>query len=476
MQQDRAPLWEGLKLYKNEKITRFHMPGHKAGRAFAPEWNEALSGSFDVTEVPGTDDLHHPKGIIQEAETLAAQAFGADNSFFLVNGTSCGIMAMLLAAVSPGERIIVPRNVHRSILNGLIFSGAVPVYIRPETEEKWGMALGVTPESVQQALLDYPDSKAVLLVSPTYYGVVPELKRIIDLVHSAGKPVLVDEAHGAHLAFHPELPSSSLFYGADLSAQGAHKTLSSLTQSAFLHQKGDLVDLERVKQALRLVQSTSPSYLLLASLDLARRQMAESGRDMLDITLSQVRKTRMAIKSLSGFRALGPEESGRPGFKALDETKLTVLTAKTGLTGWEIDKILRRSYGIQAELAAYQHLLFMFTIGTTDKDAALLQQALQELDCQGNLRCSTVDFSFIPEQVLSPREAYFQNRESLPLAEALGRIAGESVVPYPPGIPVLVPGERIDSLVLECLQELKENKQNIQGMADHTMETIVVLK
>lgn len=220
MQQNRAPLWEGLKSYKNEKITRFHMPGHKAGRAFASEWHEALSGSFDVTEVPGTDDLHHPKGIIQEAENLAAQAFGADHSFFLVNGTSCGIMAMLLAVVSPGERIIVSRNVHRSILNGLIFSGAVPAYIRPETEEKWGMALGVTPESVRQALLDYPDSKAVLLVSPTYYGVVPELKRIIDLVHSAGKPVLVDEAHGAHLAFHPELPSSSVFYGADLSAQG----------------------------------------------------------------------------------------------------------------------------------------------------------------------------------------------------------------------------------------------------------------
>lgn len=476
MQQYQAPLWAGLKLYKNEKITPFHMPGHKAGRAFTPEWNEILSGSFDVTEVPGTDDLHHPKGIIQEAEILAARAFGADNSFFLVNGTSCGVMAMLLAVLSPGERVIVPRNVHRSILNGLIFSGAVPVYIKPETENKWGMALGVTPESVQQALLNYPDSKAVFLVSPTYYGVVPELERIIDLVHSSGKPVLVDEAHGAHLAFHPELPPSSLFYGADLSAQGAHKTLSSLTQSAFLHQKGDLVDFERVKQALRLVQSTSPSYLLMASLDLARRQMAEFGRSMLDRTLFQARKARTLIKNLSGFAALGPEESGRAGFKTLDETKLTVLTDKTGFTGWEIDRILRQRYGIQAELAAYQHLLFMFTIGTTDEDVALLLQALQELDGKGELFCSSIDFSFIPEQVLSPREAYFQDRESLPLAEALGRIAGESVVPYPPGIPVLVPGERIDALVLECLQELKQNKQNIQGMADNSMETIIVLK
>lgn len=481
--QKRAPLLEALKNHAAEKIISFHMPGHKGGKGIDKELGDWLGQntlSIDLTEIPGTDDLHRPESVIKEAQELAAEAFGADFSFFLVNGTSAGIQAMILAVCGPGDKIIVSRNVHRSILGGIILAGAYPVYVGPEINQQWGMALGVTPQKVEEALKKHPEAKGVLLVNPTYYGVTSDLQSIAQLVHSYGKPLLVDEAHGPHLKFHSELPLSALEAGADLCAQGVHKILGGMTQASLLHLQGSRVELNKVQNALRIVQTTSPSYVLMASLDGARRQMALEGRGLLEKTIQLAQKAREKINTLAGFSCLGAEVIGRIGAYQLDWTKLTVNCEKTGFTGQQIEGLLRKKYRIQPELTDPNHLLFIWTIGDGEEELERLVEALGEIS---QLRPKQfyleelIDYwGVLPEQVLAPREAFFAEKERISLEDALGRVSGEMVAPYPPGIPVLAPGEKIDSNLLACLLDIKKKGLKVQGPEDSSLESLLVVK
>lgn len=479
--QTDAPLWQALQNHAEQNIISFHMPGHKHGwgmeKGFA-QWLGKGVLSIDLTEIPGTDDLHLPQGPIKKAQELAAQAFGADRTFFLVNGTSCGVQAMILATCNPGDKIILPRNVHRSILGGLILSGAVPIYLEPEVHE--GIALGLTSSQVEEKLLAYPDAKAVLLVSPTYYGIVPDLNKIAETVHFYDIPLLVDEAHGPHLDFHSFLPTSSLKAGADMAAQGAHKLLSCLTQASLLHMNGERVDLNRVENSLRILQTTSPSYLLMASLDTARRQLALEGEKIWDKTLDLVKKTRKKIKKIAGFSCWGEEFIEKNGVFQLDLTKLTVNCKETGMSGWEVEKILGSKYKIQPELSGWNHLLFLCTPGNKEEEYQALVKALEDISKYYRkdkvLKSVPADWNIIPEQVLSPREAFFASKETVPLENGLGKISGEMLAPYPPGIPVLAPGERINATVLAVLKDIKSKGVKVQGPQDSSLETIVVIK
>jgi len=482
-EQQKAPLLEALKRHAQEQIISFHMPGHKGGKGIDQELGEWLGEgtlAIDLTEIPGTDDLHRPESIIKEAQELAAKAFGAEHSFFLVNGTSCGIQAMLMAVCNPGEKIIVPRNVHRSILGGIILTGAWPVYLAPEIDEEWGIALGVTPQKIEEALITYPEAKGVLLVSPTYYGVTPDLKAIAEIVHHYDKPLLLDEAHGPHLKFHSALPLSSLEAGADLCAQGVHKIIGGMTQASLLHLQGTRIDLSRVKNALRIIQTTSPSYVLMASLDGARRQMALQGKELLEKTVRLAQVAREKINSLAGFSCLGAEVIGKPGAAALDPTKLTVNCQRTGLTGWQVEALLREKYQIQPELSAWNHLLFICTVGDGEAELARLVRALEEISWQslGQLPLASAlnYWGIIPEQIISPREAFFAPKERISLEKALGRISGEIIAPYPPGIPVLAPGEKINLKVLDYLLDIKNKGLKVQGPEDSSLESLIVIK
>jgi len=431
---------------------------------------------MDLTEVPGLDDLHAPRGAIKRAQELAARAFGAEESFFLVNGSSAGIMAMLGAVCNPGDEIIVPRNCHRSVTAGLILSGAVPVYLPPPVLPSFGIPLGIRARDVEEALEKHPRAKAVLVVTPSYYGICSDLAPIASAAHSRDIPLLVDGAHGPHLGFHPALPAGALAAGADLVVHSTHKVLTSLTQSSLLHRQGRRIDRERLAHMLRLVQTSSPSYLLMASLDACRRQLALEGRMLLDRLLALAREVRERIGTLPGLAVLGPEDLCRDF--ALDPTRLTVNVQGAGFGGPEAAAFLREQ-GVQPEMADPANVVFILTVGDDAATAEGLVGALAALAAArkpGRGSRKVPEALPLPPLRLPPREAVFAPRERVPLARARNRIAGEEIVPYPPGIPLLNPGEEITPEVIEAFAELRAAGVEFQGLADPAGAEIAVLK
>ena len=307
LDQTQTPLFDALMEYVNNKTIPFHVPGHKKGMGMDNKFKNFVGNnvlSIDVTVFKLVDSLHHPEGPIKKAQELAADAYGADRAFFSINGTSGAIQAMILSVVSHGDKIIIPRNVHKSVTAGIILSGAVPVYIQPEVDRKVGLALGVTPETVEEALKNNPDAKAVLIINPTYYGVAADIKRIADIVHSYDIPLIVDEAHGAHLGFNNRLPMSAISAGADMSGQNTHK-IGSLTQSSLLQVMEKRVDVNKVQQVMNLLQTTSPSYILMASLDVARMQIATKGKELLDRAIDLAEYARREINKIPGLYCFG---------------------------------------------------------------------------------------------------------------------------------------------------------------------------
>lgn len=473
------------------------MPGHKQGRGASAALAQSLGValSIDLTEVDGLDDLHAPAGVIEEAQRLAAEAAGGRQSFFLVNGTTAGILALLLAVAGEGvagegRTVLIPRNAHRSVTAGLILSGARPAYLRPCYDADLDLALGIAPSTVAEALARHPDACALMLINPTFHGFAPSVEEITRICGNI--PVLVDEAHGAHFAFHPGFPVSALRAGAAATVQSWHKTAGSLTQSSMLH-LGQGIEAGRVAAMLRLVQSTSPSYLLMVSLDLARREMALSGRQTLDRALSLATEARRRIEALPGLRCPGPDMVGRPGVAAFDPTKLLIDTRDTGLSGFQVSEYLMRQ-GIALESAGSGYVLAMVTIGDTPETIAAIIKALSDLPRQGGLRGfdghrlsgteSGVRSSVprplgeppIPPQAMTPRQAYLSPKEPVALERARGRISGEMVAPYPPGIPVLCPGEVIDEQALDYLLMLRSRGAHLQGPEDPMLATVAVVK
>lgn len=454
----------------------------------------------DLTELADLDNLFAPQGVIQEAQQLAAEAFGASQTWFLVNGSTCGIEAAILATCGTGDKIILPRNVHSSAIAGLILSGAIPIFLNPEYDPVLDIAHSITPNALESALQQHPDAKAVLTVYPTYYGVCGDLSAIANITHQYNIPLLVDEAHGAHFAFHPELPTPALAAGADLTVQSIHKVLGAMTQASMLHIQGDRIDCDRISKALQLVQSTSPSYLLLASLDAARQQMVLHGKMLMSRTLQLANEARTIISQIPGLSVLqilsppyqgglGGSSSlgglvGSPGFVALDKTRLTVTVSGLGLTGFEADEILDEKFAVTAEFASLQHLTFIISLGNTPADIKQLVQGFTILAKEyraTNLNVTNPNLqNLLTTQGhtlhFSPREAFFALSETLPLAQTSDRICAEIICPYPPGIPVLMPGEIITKPVLDYLQQIQGMGGFISGCNDSSLKTLKVVK
>ncbi len=474
-QQRRAPIYEALKAYKDKRIVSFDVPGHKQGRG-----NPDLTGflgeqclSVDVNSMKPLDNLCHPVGVISEAEKLAADAFGASHAFFMINGTSSAVQAMVMSCVGRGKKIIMPRNVHRSAINALILSGAVPVYVSPGINTRLGIPLGMSASDVEKAIEQNPDAEAVLVNNPTYYGVCADLKRIVKSAHNAGMKVLVDEAHGTHFYFGEGLPISAMAAGADMAAVSMHKTGGSLTQSSFLL-CSDSINSEHVRQIINITQTTSASYLLMSSLDISRRNLALNGKGIFKKVMGFAEYTREEINKIGGFYAFGRELTDGGAFYDFDSTKLSVHTRDMGLAGIEVYDILRDEYGIQIEFGDIGNMLAIISVGDRSLELERLISSLSEIErLYSKEPAGMLENEYIsPQVVLSPQEAFYSQKHSVPIKDAEGEISGEFVMCYPPGIPILAPGERVTHDAVEYILYAKEKGCFMTGTEDMKIENI----
>jgi lysine decarboxylase len=476
-----APLVNGLTEYIKRNSISFHMPGHKGGRLLSEAFYANLP-KYDLTEVPGLDNLHAPAGIIREAQELAARAFHSDACFFLVNGSTSGIHIMMMAALKSGDRVIIPRNCHKSVWGGLILSGARPIFLQPEYDGEKDLFTHVSPDNVHKAVQDHPDAAGMVLTNPDYYGLCPQLEAIGRILAERGMKLLVDEAHGAHMIFHPDLPPSAAYCGADLWVQSAHKTLPALTQASYLHYKAhnsrDKLLIERAVQLHRLLQSASPSYLLMASLDFARAYMEEHGKEALDNLLENLIWVRKELGAL-GIDTM--EDYCRPEIYGSDKTRLVLDVSGLGLTGPEGEEYLR-SAGIQAEMSDLHRIVLICSIADKQEDFLRLIDACKNMSREARLnKKNTGNYEWklsisreIPKQMLSPKEALEKKKEFIPLSRGAGRICGEPVGIYPPGIPRFYPGELIDKDGVEELMEYRRKGCSLFGLTrDGNLSVII---
>lgn len=493
LDQHRTPYFQALLDYVDSGVLPFHTPGHVQGVGMDLAFREFVGDNIcaiDLTPMPGIDDLLQPTESIKEAQQLAAEAWGADHSFFLINGSTSGNQCMMMTAVNPGEKIAVPRNSHKSMLGGLVMSGAEPIYMQPEVDEELRMDHCVTPETVSRTLAEHPDVAAVYLVSPTYYGVAADLATIERLVHAAGKLLLVDEAWGPHFHFHPALPLSATAAGVDLCINSTHKMLSAFSQCAMLHQRGERVRLDRLTAVLKMFLSTSPNLPMVASLDVARKQMATEGEALLTRTIALAQETRALLNEIPGVYCFGEELRGRKGVFDLDPTKITVTVRGLGYTGYEASEVLRRRHNIQVELADLFNVVALFTIGTTRDAAERFVQAFREMArddreldmfapsgiLEQRLRRGNFHLPAVPRMRMLPRAAFLADTEFVKFRESVGRICAETLTPYPPGIPVIAPGEEITAEIVDYVRlELKAGVR-IQGPYDDELRMVRVVK
>ena len=481
--------------YGEAGVLAFHTPGHKQGLGAHALLRELVTEAGlreEVSLMEELDDLHEPTGCIEEAQDLAAALYGADAAFFAVNGTTGAIHAMLVAALSPGDAVLLPRNVHRSVFGGLVLADARPVYIEPIVDEALGIAHGLSTEAVREACRLHPEAKALLLVSPTYYGVASDVRAIAEIVHAAGMALLVDEAHGAHLAFSDDLPESAIAAGADLVAQSTHKLLGAMTQASLLLLREGRIEKERVERAMSLLTSTSPNYLLLASLDIARLQMAEAGAAHLARAVGLARNLRREVNATPGLFSFGEERMGGAGAFALDPLKLTVTVTGLGLTGAEAAHILRHEHKIEAELFDAQNVLFLLTYADTEESAGRLLAALRSLAQRrtahgataaaaagavpdGGKAQAAVRLPAAPPVSIPPREAFYRRSVPCRLREAAGRIAAETIAFYPPGIPVICTGEVFTAEVCRYIEAMAAAGLKVTGASDTSLRTLRVV-
>ncbi|PWK07956.1 aminotransferase class I/II-fold pyridoxal phosphate-dependent enzyme [Tumebacillus permanentifrigoris] len=491
------PIMQAILSHLKGNPGSYHVPGHKMGRGLDGAMGSWLSQAsrLDLTEIPGLDDLHAPEGAIREAQRLAAEAFGAQETYFLVNGSTAGNLAMILTAISPGEKLLVPRNLHKSVLNGLVLAQAQPVFYHPEVDEQFGIASGVAVETVREIVQAHPDARALLIVSPTYHGICSDLRAVAEIVHTAGMMLLVDEAHGAHFAFHEALPATAMQAGADMAVQSTHKTLGALTQASMLHVQGTRVDRTRLRKRLQLVQSTSPSYLLLASLDVARHQMQTEGHARLEQALQAVEKGAERLRAHPHLHLL----QKTPGGFEVDPLKWTISVAGLGKTGSHVYEYLHAEKHLTLELSDPQNVLAVFSYADGERQVERLVQALEGIPMEGaseGFRSNEVLQARSPSEELTksaqtkstansswssleakflPHVAFEMDTESVPLQRAAGRCAGEMVIPYPPGIPLIVPGEVWTEELIAHVEALRATQVRFQGVEDSQLLEVRVL-
>ena len=483
MSQSHTPLFSGLVQHSKKNPIQFHIPGHKKGKGIAPEFREFIGDnalSIDLINIGPLDDLHQPKGIIKEAQDLAAEAFGADHTFFSVQGTSGAIMAMIMSVCGPGDKIIVPRNVHKSVMSAIVFSGAIPIFIHPEIDEHLGISHGITTDSLIRALEEYPDAKAVLVINPTYFGISADLKTIVEIAHSYDIPVLVDEAHGVHIHFHDDLPLSAMQAGADMAATSVHKLGGSMTQSSILNVKGNRVSYKRVQSVLSMLTTTSTSYLLLASLDVARKELAISGRELLHRTIQLANSIRKRINELDHIYCVGDEILEKDAAFDYDPTKLIISVKDLGLSGFDVEMWLRENYNIEVEMSDLYNILCLITPGDSEEEANILVSALAALCKERALLAAKINTQVllpeIPILAVSPRDAFYSETELVPFDDSEGRIIAEFIMVYPPGIPIFIPGEIISEENLVYIKKNRDAGLPVQGPEDFDFRMLRVIK
>jgi len=479
MDQTRAPLLEALEHMRGDRLVPFDVPGHKRGKG-NPALMEFLGErclSVDVNSMKPLDNLCHPTGVIREAEALAAEAFGAAHAFFMVGGTTSAVQAMILANVKSGEEIILPRNVHQSAIHALVLCGAVPVYIDPQADRRLGIALGMSVEEVRRTIAAHPSAKAILVNNPTYYGICSNLRAITRLAHESGLRVLADEAHGAHFYFGENLPVSAMAAGADLAAVSMHKSGGSLTQSSLLL-CGPGVDADYVRQIINLTQTTSGSYLLLSSLDISRRNLALSGAEIFAKVERFAEYARGEINALGDYYAYSRELVNGDSVFDFDTTKLSVNTLGLGLAGIEVYDLLRDEYGIQIEFGDLGNILAYLSVGDKNKNIERLISALGEIRrVHRRAGRGLLESEYIrPVVERSPQAAFYAEKVSLPLAACIGQVSGEFVMCYPPGIPILAPGERVTAEIAEYIRYAREKGCLLTGPACMDASRLNVLK
>lgn len=479
LNQERAPIYEALERFRKMRVVPFDVPGHKHGKG-NPELVELLGEKcvgIDVNSMKPLDNLCHPVSVIKEAEELAAEAFGAAHAFLMVGGTTSSVQSMVLSCCKRGDKIIMPRNVHRSAINALVLCGAQPVYVNPDVDCRLGISLGMRLEQVEAAIRNNPDAVAVFVNNPTYYGVCSDLRSIVKLAHEHGMLVLADEAHGTHFYFGGGLPVSAMAAGADIAAVSMHKSGGSLTQSSFLL-TGPGVSEGHVRQIINLTQTTSGSYLLLSSLDISRRNLALRGKREFEKVIGLAEYAREEINNIGGYYAFSKDLVNGNSIFAFDRTKLSVHTLEIGLAGIEVYDILRDEYDIQIEFGDIGNILAYLSIGDRRQEVERLVSALAEVkrrykkDRAGMLSQEYID----PKVVATPQEAFYAPKESLPLEQTAGRICSEFVMCYPPGIPILAPGEEITEDILDYIVYAKEKGCSMTGPEDAGIRRLNVLK
>ena len=479
LSQERAPIYEALEEFKKMRVVPFDVPGHKRGRG-NPELTRLLGEacvSMDVNSMKPLDNLCHPVSVIREAEELAAQAFGVAHAFLMVGGTTSAVQSMILSVAKRGDEIILPRNVHRSVMGAMVLCGAIPVYVNPECDDRLGIPLGMSVAAVKKAIEEHPRAKAILVNNPTYYGICSDIRSIVKLAHEKGVLCLADEAHGTHFYFGEGLPISAMAAGADMAAVSMHKSGGSLTQSSLLL-TGPAVSAGYVRQIINLTQTTSGSYLLLSSLDISRRNLALRGKEAFARVVELANYARKEINAIGGYYAYSRELINGDSIYDFDVTKLSVNTLDVGLAGIEVYDLLRDEYDIQIEFGDLGNILAYLSIGDRPREIERLVSALSEVrrrfgrDKSGLMKQEYID----PEVAVSPQDAFYSEKESLPIRETAGRVCSEFVMCYPPGIPILAPGERITKEILDYIEYAKRKGCSMTGPEDPEILRLNVLK
>lgn len=479
LSQNDTPIHEALKKHCEQRVVHFDVPGHKGGRG-----NKELKYFLgeqclkaDVNSMKPLDNLCHPVSVIKDAQKLAAEAFGAEEVFFIVNGTTAAVQAMVMSMCKAGEKIILPRNVHRSAINALILCGAIPVYVDPGVNEELGIPLGMSVSAVKEAIRKNPDAKAIIVNNPTYYGVCSDIEEIVKIAHAHGMKLLADEAHGTHFYFGEDMPASAMKAGADMAAVSMHKTGGSLTQSSFLL-CGENVDSGYVRQIINLTQTTSGSYLLLSSLDISRKNLYLNGKDIFKRTVSYTKYAREEINAIGGYYAFGDELTDGDTVYKFDPTKLSVNTRNIGLAGIEVYDLLRDEYDIQIEFGDLGNILAIVSGGERELEIERLISALSEIKrIHGTTKAKTLNQEYIEPVIKNtPHEAFFAEKKCVPLSESAGCVSTECVMCYPPGIPIIAPGELITDRIVDYIRYAKEMGCQVTGTEDMNVQYINVIK
>ncbi|KAF4353884.1 hypothetical protein G4B88_009362, partial [Cannabis sativa] len=475
------PLVGAVKKKAQQNAATFHFPGHNRGRS-APFSLTQLIGIepfiHDLAAIPELDNLTSPHGPILEAQKEAAKLFGALETWFLVGGTTCGIHGAIMATCSPGEYLILPRNCHLSAISGMVLSGAVPKYIIPEYDVEWDIAGGVTPSQVSLCFDELSRKPAAVFVtSPTYHGICSNISEISQLCHSHGIPLIVDEAHGAHLGFHPQMPKSALQQGADLAVQSTHKVLCSMTQSSMLHMSGNLVDKETISRCLRVLQTTSPNYLLMASLDAARHQLTQNPKALFDKAMQIAFEAKNSIRKIPEISILNHQTF--PNFPSMDPFRLTIGFKQLNMSGYEADEILYRDNLIISELVGTKSITYAFNLGTCEEHVERLVFGLKKIVSSSSSSSTSMSHGVCAPFAdfttsLIPREAFFRKKRKVSIEKCIGEVCGELICPFPPGIPVLIPGETITQKALDYVLDVRSKGAIISGASDPQLFSILV--